>query len=468
MTTLATIILAAGQGTRMNSKLAKVLHPLAGRPMVDYGVDTAWALSGRAPVLVVGQQSDSVRQHVGERAVFVEQAEQLGTGHAVLVTTDILRGGSDLVLAWYADMPLLRAETMQRLLDAHRSGHGAALTMLTLVADDPRGFGRVVRHADGTVAAIVEEAAATPEQRAIRELNVGVYIFEAAWLWDALPRIIPTPPKNEYYLTDVVALANTDGRTVLAVPGDDPDELIGINTRVHLAEAEAALRRRINRAHMLAGVTLVDPEATYIDAGVTIGPDTVIQPNTILRGATTVGADCLIGPNSLLDNAAVGDGCTVLASVIQDSTLAAGVDMGPFGRVRAGSLVEQGVHLGNFGEVKNSRLGPGVKMGHFSYVGDAEVGAEVNIGAGTITCNYDGVSKHKTVIGDGAFIGSDTMLVAPVTIGAGAQTGAGAVVRKTVPDGKVAVGMPARVIGDSKITERRAAKKAGQNDPGDA
>lgn len=461
MTTLATVILAAGQGTRMKSRLAKVLHPLGGRPMVDYVIDAAWQLSGRAPVLVVGRQAEAVREHVGQRAICVEQAEQLGTAHATLMAAEALRGQSDLVLVYYADMPLLQAETLQRLVAAHTaSAARPALTMLTITVDDPRGFGRIVRHADGTVAAIVEEAAATPEQRQIRELNVGVYVFDAAWLWEALPRIQPTPPKQEYYLTDVVTLANADGRPVLALEGDDPDELIGINTRVHLAEAEAALRRRINEMHMLNGVTIVDPASTYIEPGVTIGPDTVILPNTHLRGATTIGAGCSIGPNAILRNATVGDGCTVLASVIEDSTLEDGVDMGPFSRIRNGAYLAAGVHMGNFGEVKKSRLGPGVKMGHFSYVGDAEVGAGANIGAGTITCNYDGVQKHRTVIGEGAFIGSDTMLVAPVTIGAGAQTGAGAVVRESVPPGKLAVGVPARVIGESRIAAAKASRQA--------
>ncbi len=460
MTQLAIVILAAGQGTRMKSKIAKVLHPLAGKPMVDYGIDAAWGLSGRPPVLVVGEQSADVRAHVGERAIFVEQAERLGTAHATLMAAGALRGRADLVLVFYADMPLLRPETLRRLVESHTASPAdPAITMLTMAIDQPRGFGRVVRHDDGTVAAIVEEAAATPAQLALRELNVGVYVFDAAWLWDALPRITPTPPKNEYYLTDAVALANADGRPVLAVTGDDPDELIGINTRVHLAEAEAALRRRINERHMLNGVTLVDPAATYIEADVVIGPDTVIWPNTYLRGQTTIGQDCVIGPDAVLVNAVVGDGCTVLAAVIQDSTLERGVAMGPFARVRGGAHLGEGVYMGNFGEVKNSRLGPGVKMGHFSYVGDAEVGAEVNISAGVITCNFDGVKKNKTIIGEGAFVGSDTMLVAPVTIGRGAQTGAGAVVREDVPDGKLAVGVPARIIGDSRLPALRAAQR---------
>lgn len=456
MTTLAMVILAAGQGTRMKSRLAKVLHPVGGRPMVEYAIDTAWELTGRAPVLVVGVQGDQVRAHAGERAVCVEQQAQLGTAHAARMAADALRDQADLVLVCYADMPLLRPETLRRLVEPLRveRRQRPAMSLLTYVSDNPRGFGRILRRSDGLVEAIVEEAAATPEQLRLRELNVGVYVFDAAWLWDALARITPTPPKNEFYLTDTVALANADGRAVVAITGDDPDELIGINTRVHLAEAEAALRRRVNRAHMLNGVTLIDPASTYIEPTVTIGPDTVIGPNTHLRGKTQIGAACEIGPNCIIADAVIADECRVVASVIEGAVLERQVCVGPFARVRRGARLCAGVHMGNFGEVKNSTLGPGVKMGHFSYVGDAEVGAGVNISAGVITCNFDGVNKHRTIIGENAFIGSDTMLIAPVEIGAEAQTGAGAVVRQDVPPGKLAVGVPARIIG-----ERRKPKK---------
>lgn len=457
---LVSVILAAGQGTRMKSKLTKMLHPVCGKPMIEYGVAAARQFGDRPPVLVVSPDSGAIREHFMDRVVFVEQPEALGTGHAVQVTTDTLRGQSDLVLVYYGDMPLLKPETFRQMAEAHvTSPLNPAVTMLTFVAPDPRGFGRVVRHADGTVAAIVEEVAATPEQQAIRELNVGVYVFDANWLWDALARITPTPPKNEYYLPDAVALANADGRSVLAVEGFDADELLGINTRVHLAEAETAMRRRINQEHMLNGVTIIDPAATYIEPDVQIGQDTIIQPNTYLYGATVIGADCEIGPNSMLYDAQVGDECRVYASVIQQSTLGNRVQVGPFVRIRGGATLSDDVYMGNFGEIKNSRLGTGVKMGHFSYLGDAEVGANVNVGAGSITCNYDGVNKHKTTIGEGAFIGSDTMLIAPVTIGPGAQTGAGAVVRHDVPAGKVSVGVPARVIGASRIAAAKAARK---------
>lgn len=438
------IILAAGQGTRMKSALPKMLHPLCGPPMLMYAVASARAASDTAPVVVVGHGAEQVQNAIGEAARFVVQAEQLGTAHAALQAEKILKGECELVLIAYGDMPLLRAETLQALVDRQQTNPGP-LTLLTVVADDPRGFGRVVRGRDGTVAAIVEEAAATPEQLTIRELNVGAYCFRADWLWEALRRI-PVSQKGEYYLTDTVGLAAAAGLAVQALLHDDIAETIGINTRVDLADAAAALRRRINQSHMLAGVSIVDPATTYIDMGITIGQDTTILPNTLLQGKTTVGAGCRLGPNTIVRDAQIGDYCQVVASVLEGAVVEDGVDMGPYAHLRKGAHLGPGVHMGNFGEVKDSYLGPGVKMGHFSYVGDARIGANSNIGAGTITCNYDGVKKNPTEIGDEAFIGSDTMLVAPVRIGHRARTGAGAVVTKDVPDDTLAVGMPARAI----------------------
>lgn len=438
------IILAAGQGTRMKSALPKMLHPLCGPPMLMYAVASARAASDTAPVVVVGHGAEQVQNAIGEAARFVVQAEQLGTAHAALQAEKILKGECELVLIAYGDMPLLRAETLQALVDRQQANPGP-LTLLTVVADDPRGFGRVVRGRDGTVAAIVEEAAATPEQLTIRELNVGAYCFRADWLWEALRRI-PVSQKGEYYLTDTVGLAAAAGLAVQALLHDDIAETIGINTRVDLADAAAALRRRINQSHMLAGVSIVDPATTYIDMGITIGQDTTILPNTLLQGKTTVGAGCRLGPNTIVRDAQIGDYCQVVASVLEGAVVEDGVDMGPYAHLRKGAHLGPGVHMGNFGEVKDSYLGPGVKMGHFSYVGDARIGANSNIGAGTITCNYDGVKKNPTEIGEEAFIGSDTMLVAPVRIGHRARTGAGAVVTKDVPDDTLAVGMPARAI----------------------
>ncbi len=315
-----------------------------------------------------------------------------------------------------------------------------------MIAEDPRGFGRIVRKADGTVEAIVEEYVATPEQREIKELNVGAYCFSAEWLWDALHRIGKNPKKGEYYLTDIVEVAVKDGLPVQAVVHDDFMETIGINTRVHLSEAEAALRMRINREHMLNGVSMIDPASTYIEVGVKIGKDTTVMPNTYLHGTTEIGQGNVIGPNTIIRNSRIGNRCKVLASVMEGAILEDDVDMGPFARLRKGAHLKNHVHMGNFGEVKNSTLHEGVKMGHFSYIGNADVGAHTNIGAGTVTCNYDGQKKYPTEIGENAFIGSDTMLVAPLKLGDGAHTGAGAVVTKNVPEDTLVVGMPARAI----------------------
>ncbi len=330
------------------------------------------------------------------------------------------------------------------------------LSLLTVIADDPRGFGRIVRKADGTVEAIVEEYVATPEQRAIKELNVGAYCFKANWLWEALHRIEKNPKKGEYYLTDIVELAVKDQLPVQAVVHDDFIETIGINTRIHLSEAEAALRMRINQEHMLNGVSMMDPASTYIDAGVNIGKDTTILPNTYIHGNTVIGERNMIGPNTIVRNTTIGNDCKILASVLEGALLEDDVDMGPFARLRKGARLKSHVHMGNFGEVKDSTLHEGVKMGHFSYIGNTTIGARTNIGAGTITCNFDGEKKHPTEIGEDAFIGSDTMLVAPLKLGDGARTGAGAVVTKNVPEDTLVVGMPARAI---RKVERKTKKK---------
>ena len=445
---LAAVILAAGQGTRMKSDLPKVLHSLARRPLVTYAVEAARALADIAPVLVVGHEARAVRETVGDRAVFVEQVEQQGTGHAVLQAREELQGQADLVLVTYADMPLLTVDTLRRLAKQQQENSGP-MTILTLMNDNPRGFGRVIRDGSGAVVQVVEEAVATPEQLATRELNAGVYCFDADWLWAQVDRIPLSLPKREYYLPDLIGMAVGEGLRVEAVIAKDAAEALGINTRVHLAEAESVLRRRINERWMLSGVTLVDPATTYIEPGVTIGQDTTVWPNTYLRGETAIGGHCTIGPNTIIVDCQIGNHCRVLASVLEQAVMENGSDIGPFGHLRKGARLSEGAHMGNFGEMKNATLGRGAKMGHFSYLGDAEVGAGANIGAGTITCNYDGTHKHKTIIEEGAFIGSDTMLVAPVRVGKGAKTGAGAVVTHDVPDGAVAYGVPARVRGDS-------------------
>jgi bifunctional UDP-N-acetylglucosamine pyrophosphorylase/glucosamine-1-phosphate N-acetyltransferase len=441
---VAAVILAAGKGTRMRSSMPKVLHPILGKPMASYAVKAARQAVGTTPVLVIGYEADRVRQSLGQDADYVVQDPQLGTGHAVQQAQELLKGKADFVLVTTADMPLLTPETLSRLV-ATQQEHDGPISMLTVIAEDPRGFGRIVRSPSGQVQAIVEEAQATPEQLEIRELNPSMYCFESAWLWDALTRI-PLSPKGEYYLTDLVGIAVADGGSVLAYPVEDPTETIGINTRLHLAEAEALLRKRINRDWMLAGVTMIDPNCTYIEPDVIIGIDTVIWPNTYLQGSTKIGEGCEIGPNAIIRDCQVGDRCKILTADMDRAVLEDGVDVGPFARLRKGAHLGPGVHMGNFGEVKDSYLGPGTKMGHFSYIGNATIGSQVNIGAGTITCNYDGEKKHATEIGSDVFVGSDTMLVAPLKLGKGSRTGAGSVVTKDVPEDTLVVGMPARAI----------------------
>lgn len=437
----AAVILAAGLGTRMKSATPKMLHPVAGRPMILYGIESARALGADAIVVVIGHGADAVREVVGNGVEYALQPEPLGTGHAVMQAEPLLRGRVDTALVYYGDMPLIRTDTLAQLAQTHRET-GAALTLLTLLADDPMGFGRILRDMDGHIMGIVEDALATPEQKRIRELNCGVYCFGADWLWASLAKLRPSP-KGEYFLTDLVEMAVSEGQRVEAVTTHDAEQMLGINDRTHLARAEAIARRRIAERHMLGGVTLQDPSSIYVDADVQIGADTVILANTHLQGKARIGARCRIGPNTVVRDSQIGDDCKVEASVVEEAVLEDHVDIGPFAHLRKGAYLARGVHMGNFGEVKNSRLGPGAKMGHFSYLGDAEVGADVNIGAGTITCNYDGERKHKTVIEEGAFIGSDTMLVAPVRIGKRAKTGAGSVVTHDVPPDTVAYGVPA-------------------------
>jgi len=439
------VILAAGKSTRMKSKVPKVLHALRGKRLIDHCIGTAVAATGGKPVVVIGHAADEMRTAMGDRAAPVFQNHQLGTGHAAMMAEPLLAGNTQQVLVTYADMPLIRPETLQALIEQHAQTR-AAVTMLTLIVDNPRGFGRIVRDAQGRVTAIVEEVACTPAQLQIKELNPGVYCFDGTWLWDALRRIRPNPVKGEYFLTDLVEIAAADGREVNTTAVTDSDELIGINTRVDLADADFALRKRINRRHMLNGVSIVDPATTYIDADVEIGIDSRIEPNTHVLGTTRIGEDCVIGPNSILAHATIGNQVRIRQSVIRDSQVDDDADVGPFSHLRNGAHVCEGAHVGNFGEIKKSRLGKRSKMGHFSYLGDATVGEDANLGAGMITANYDGVDKHATEIGDGAFIGSDTILRAPVRVGDGARTGAGSVVTKNVPDGSLAVGVPARVI----------------------
>ena len=445
--TVAAVILAAGHGTRMKSKLPKFLHPLAGRPLIEWSLQAVDGLSDLRPVMVVGYARKQVRDLLGERVDYSVQEELLGTGHALMQAKERLYQRADQILVLYSDMPLLRPQTLRKLTQlrsdpTQQQRLPTVLSMLTVEREEAQGFGRVVRDENGVVRKIVEEVDCTPEEAAIRELNPGVYCFDAQWLWENLSLLTPSP-NGEYYLTDMVGIAADQGGRIETVAAS-PDEAYGINDRSHLAVAARALRQRINEEHMLAGVTLFDPASTYIDACVTIGQDSVIYPGTHLQGRTTIGADCQIGPSSRIIDSSIGDACRVEYSVIEQARMERGSGIGPFGHLRPGAHLGEDVHMGNFGEVKNSYLGPGVKMGHFSYIGDATVGENVNVGAGAITCNFDGVSKNATILGDDVFLGSDTLLVAPVTLGARARTGAGSVVTRDVEEDALVYGVPAR------------------------
>lgn len=442
------VLLAAGFGTRMKSDLPKVLHPVAGRPMIAWCVRCAEEIGNVKPVVVVGHGREQVMETLGDRCTYAVQEELLGTAHALLQAAPVVQAQPqppDTVVVLYGDMPLLRTETLHALVDAYAAAQSAgdvAFAMLTVTREEPQGFGRIVRGANGDIAAIVEEVDCTPQQRLIRELNPGVYCFAATWLWQNLPNL-PMSRKGEFYVTDLVAIAVSQGLRVLTVPAPAA-EVDGINTRVHLAHAEAQLRRRTLERLMLEGVTIADPASTYIDDTVTIGPDSTILPGTLIQGATVIGSKALVGPHSVVVDSIIGNGCRITYSVVEKARMDDGAEMGPFGHLRSGAHLGAGVHMGNFGEVKDSYLGPGTRMGHFSYIGNARIGENVNIGAGAITCNYDGVHKHKTTVGRNVFIGSDTMLVAPVSLGDGARTGAGSVVTHDVPAGGVVYGVPAR------------------------
>ena len=459
MDTYAAIVLAAGKGTRMRSTLPKVLHQVAGLPLLAHVLNAIDSIPSTAafaplnstittqrPIVVLGREAEQVEDKIGPRCHYALQEEQLGTAHAVLAaenTAQELNPVPQTILVCYGDTPLISGQILARVLIEHLTSQ-ATLTFLTAITENPSDFGRVVRNTDGSVREIVEMKRATEEQRRINEVNSGVYCFDQSWLWPAL-HMLPMNASGEYYLTDLVAVASSQGCKIASVSGSF-DETIGINDRVQLAAAECILRARVRERLMYAGVTILDPASTFIDAQVEIGSDTVILPGTMITGKTRIGSACRIGPGTTIDESLLGNGCIVRNSVLEGSTLEDGVSIGPFSHCRPGAYLARNVRMGNFGEVKNSYIGAETDIHHFSYVGDATLGEHVNIGAGTITCNYDGVKKNRTTIGDGASIGSDTMLIAPVIVGEYAKTGAGSVVNRDVPPGAVVVGVPAHVL----------------------
>jgi len=438
------VVLAAGKGKRMHSDLPKVLHLLCGQPLILYVFDALHHAGIPSSIVVVGQGDDLVREVVGPQARYVEQPEPRGTGHAVMTALPLLPQDGTPVLVLYGDTPLLTAETIHALLALHRTS-GSAATLLSAQVPDPTGYGRVIRDHDGRVRKIVEEMDCSPEERQVGEINAGTYVFHHEALREALRALAPDNAQGEYYITDTIGWLLARGRRVSALVARG-EETVGVNSRKELAAAEALMRRRLLDRLMEGGVTIVDPATTYVHAGVQVGPDTVIHPQSYLEGATAVGARCTIGPQARLVGASVGDDVTVVASSVEHGVIGDGSAVGPYSRLRPGTRVGRFVEIGNFAELKNAVVGDHTKVHHMSYLGDVTIGVRVNIGAGTVTCNYDGKRKHNTIIDDEAFIGSDTMLIAPIRIGKGAMTGAGSVVNKDVPPGGVAVGVPARVI----------------------
>jgi bifunctional UDP-N-acetylglucosamine pyrophosphorylase / glucosamine-1-phosphate N-acetyltransferase len=438
---LEVIILAAGLGTRMKSSTIKILHRAAGRPIIDYVLDLATELCATPPVMIVGHQRDKVQEAVGDRARFAVQDDPQGTGHAVLQAASVLE--SDIagkrVLILSGDVPLTRRETLQRLIEEHeRSGN--ALTLLTMKLAEPAMYGRIVRDENDAVVRIVEAKDATDEQKRISEVNAGIYVFNGEHLFDNLRNLRPENAQKEYYLTDLLAVIRNGGHRVGAVIANDPVEALGVNSRGELAQVEGEIQRRVVEELLKEGVTFRNPSTVVIDSTVAIGKDTVVYPFVTLEGTTRIGEDCVIEPGAHLVNVTIGNNVHVkTGTVAEDAVIADGASVGPYAHLRPGSKLGKKVKVGNFVETKKAVFGDGAKASHLSYIGDAEIGVDVNIGAGTITCNYDGVNKHRTVLEDGVFIGSDTQLVAPVRVGAGAYVGAGSTITKDVPAGALAL-----------------------------
>ncbi len=475
---LAVIILAAGLGKRMVSQEPKVLHRLAGLPLAEHVLRALAPLNPTHTVMVVGHKADQVRAVIGDRygpddslaIEYAHQEEQLGTGHAANMAAPLLKNFRGAILLLYGDAPLLRTATLSAMVARHRQGH-AKLTMLTCIAVDPTGYGRVVRDANQRVIEVVEEKDATLVQRAISEVNSGVYVFDSEWLWQHLARI-QMNPVGEYYLTDLIAMAIREGRSLGGMGGagrggqiggqsnvitftqDGLEEAMGINSRNQLAQAEHLVQGRLRQNLLERGVTMMMPDTVYLGMDVQVGPDTVLYPGVILEGKTEVGRGCTLGPNTHIIDSSVGDECRIVSSMVEESVIEQKVTVGPYSHLRPGTYLAEEVHLGNFVEVKASRLERGVHSGHMSYLGDASIGENTNIGAGTITANYDRATKrkNKTKIGKDVFISVDTMIVAPREIGDGAATGAGAVVTKDIPPHSLAVGVPARVIKKLDVT----------------
>ena len=434
----AAIILAAGKSTRMKSRLPKPLHPLCGRPLTGHVVEACRQAGIKRIIAVVGHEADAVKAGLGMGLEYALQVNQLGSGDAAKSAQPLMSGFTGALLVLAGDIPLLRAETIGLVLEHHHKT-GAKATLLTAVLDDPTGYGRIIRCANNTVAKIVEEKDASDNEKSIHECNPSIYCFDAPALFAALGKITPANAQGEYYLTDVIAILSRQGDRVEAIPAKESCEVLGVNTRVELAEVGRIMRERILKELMLSGVSIIDPTATYVDITVKVGNDTVIEPNTHLIGNTFIGEECVIGPSTRILNSAIGSRSTVLSSQIDSSQVGDDVRIGPYSNIRPNCQVANRARVGDFVELKNTILHEKVSASHLSYLGDAEIGEFTNIGAGTITCNYDGVKKHHTVIGKRVFIGTHTTLVAPVTIGDDAFTAAASSICEDVPPDALAI-----------------------------
>ena len=457
-TSVAAVILAAGQGTRMKSGLPKVLHAVAGQPLLAHVLGAARTLGADPVVTVVGHGAELVKKtFAGSGVAFALQAEQLGTGHALRCAVPALEGVCGELLLLCGDVPLLRAATLTALLTHHRE-QGATVTVLTAHLADPQGYGRIIR-GDGGVERIVEEKDATPGERAVNEINTGIYVFAAPRVFTLLAGLTNNNAQGEYYLTDVIAAARAAGEKVAALATADAEEAMGINDRVQLAEAGKVLRERINQGHMRNGVTLIDPAATYIETDVVIGADTIVHPGVHLRGKTVIGRECEIDPGVIITDCTLADRVHVKAgSVLSEATVGADTDIGPMAHLRPGTVLAGENKIGNFVETKKAAIGKGSKASHLTYLGDAEIGSGVNVGCGTITCNYDGVNKHVTVIEDDVFVGSDVQFVAPVRIGKGSLIGAGSTITKDVPADALAITRAEQKVLEGWVSRKRGKK----------
>ena len=460
---LTIVILAAGLGTRMKSRKAKVLHRAGGRALIEHVVDTALDLTQSERIfVVVGHQADEVRKAVTHPGIrFIEQTEQKGTGHAVMVGREWLEPLQGYLMILYGDSPLLRTQTLLQLIDQQTASEAAG-TLLSADMDDPTGYGRVIRNdADLSVEEIVEQKAANPQQLAIREANMGIYCFRADLFWQYVDQLGTNNPAGEYYLTDMVAILNGAGYKVEAMRIDDANEALGINDRADLANVDRILRSRKRLELMRDGITIENPDTVTIDSHVRIGMDSVVEPFARLLGRTVIGENCHIGAGAIVHDSQLADDVVIDPyTLVSHSRLERGVHAGPFARLRMQNVVGEGAHIGNFVELKKTQMGPGAKANHLAYLGDSTIGAKANIGAGTITCNYDGFTKHATTIGDGAFIGSNSTLVAPIDIGPGAYTAAGSVITDAVPEDALALGRAQQVVKPDWARKRRARPKA--------